>query len=68
MRLAADEKSVTKLGLAPRGFGAPDDIEFGFEEWSFRRRNARPLHSRRSRRCSTSVHPTTPKGGLWPRL
>jgi hypothetical protein len=35
IKLAAGKKSAVKPALPPRGFGAPEDIEFGFEEWSY---------------------------------
>jgi len=35
IKLAAGKKSAIKPALPPRGFGAPEDIEFGFEEWSY---------------------------------
>lgn len=35
IRLAHGKQSVSKPTLPPRGFGAPEDIEFGFEEWPY---------------------------------
>jgi hypothetical protein len=35
IKLAHGKKSAIKPTLPPRGFGASEDIEFGFEEWSY---------------------------------
>jgi hypothetical protein len=66
MRLAVGKKSVAKLALPPRAASArPTTSSSASRSGRIRRRNDRL--PRRRRGCSTSVHPTTPKGGLWPR-
>ena len=35
VKLSAGKKAAVKPVLPPRGFGVPDEIEFGFEEWSY---------------------------------